>query len=283
MGDDDPETFVRARSAERLTSYVNCETHRLEEIAGRRLYAKILRGVRHTDDGGVVRRLKWVLRPSRALQVWRVGRRFDRHGLRCAPVALAARGGSKLAPVDVLIMEEAAGRSLSDVLMNDPPEAAIEACRRTGESLAALHRAGILHGDATHSNIFLAPEGADGRAAQAVWIDNDRTRAWPLLPSVFARRNVEQMAFRVRRWGLHPLRALVEGYADAMGLSESARRRFKRQLARHLRARRAELRRRGALLVDPSVKRRLIGPNASTPGGSPAADGRPPRQEAESS
>jgi len=246
-----PDDFVRARSTELLSDRLHWEVHRLESVAGKRLYGKIIHGLGNSST----KRLKWILRPSRALQVWRVAKRFERHGLRCAPVALAARGGSRFAPVDVLITVEAPGVSLYQRLLHDPPEVALESCRVAGDALAKLHRAGILHGDATHSNVLVAWEGSDGGCPQVVWIDNDRTRAWPVLPAALARRNLAQMSFRVRHWGPHALRALVDGYADAQGLSEAQRRRLRRKLARSLRARRALFRERGLPLVrTPSTR-----------------------------
>ncbi len=249
LGELDPETFVQAQSAETLVLHSVKEVHRLEPIAGRRLYAKILRAARKSRHTALIQRIKWACPPSRALQVWRVSARFERDGLHCAKVVLAARGGSLLTPVDVLITERVEGRSLRQILIEDPLDDTLHACRLVGESMARLHQANILHGDAVHSNVVLQSSDAPDASARIVWIDNDRTRAWPILPAPIARRNLQQMANQLRHWGRRPLRAMIDGYADAMSLSQSQRQRLNRYLARRLRARRSRAARRGEPLT----------------------------------
>jgi serine/threonine-protein kinase len=66
------------------------------------------------------------------------------------------------APLSYIVMELVEGLSLADRIRDGalPVTTAIQACAQVAEALAAVHRAGIMHGDIKPSKIMLTSEGA---------------------------------------------------------------------------------------------------------------------------
>lgn len=66
------------------------------------------------------------------------------------------------APLSYIVMELVEGMSLADRIRDGalPIHFAIQACAQVAEALAAVHRAGIMHGDIRPSKIMLTAEGA---------------------------------------------------------------------------------------------------------------------------
>jgi len=58
-----------------------------------------------------------------------------------------------------LIMEEVKGKRLKELLIEEGRQA-IWAFRQLGELIGRLHRAGLIHGDITTSNVIVAPDGS---------------------------------------------------------------------------------------------------------------------------
>jgi len=56
-------------------------------------------------------------------------------------------------------MEFVEGERLKEVLNNLPSEKRKELCRDVGRLVGRLHKAGIIHGDLTTSNMILTPKG----------------------------------------------------------------------------------------------------------------------------
>ena len=142
--------------------------------------------------------LKWLLRPARALEVWRISCAMEAAGVGCAPVLLAARRRNwrRLGwPEEVVIMGGVPGVKLRDALL----AAAEDETRRREvlafalRQLASLHQAGFVHGDCNLQNMFL--EEAAGRAH---FIDNDRTRHLRSGEREGIRRNLVQLGFHLQ-------------------------------------------------------------------------------------
>lgn len=130
-------------------------------------YVKILRGL-SAHPRRLFPMLKWCLRPSRVLHVWRVSKCLQEHGFGCPDVLLAARKRTHFWPTEVIISRKAAGADLHANLKNAAPDERRRLLQLTARELARFHDAGFVHGDCTPFNIFLDGDNIS-------FIDNDRT------------------------------------------------------------------------------------------------------------
>ena len=62
-------------------------------------------------------------------------------------------------PESSITMEYIEGQQIKQVLNNVPKAERHDLCVKIGESIAQLHKQGLIHGDLTTSNIILNPEG----------------------------------------------------------------------------------------------------------------------------
>jgi len=142
--------------------------------------------------------LKWCLRPSRALHIWRISQKMSALGIDCPKVILAARNRvwKPLGwPIDVLIMEKSPGIQLVKFLLNTSLTAKERNLIKemTARNLAHFHQAGFQHGDCQPGNLFIDPANS-----RVCFIDNDRTRYCQKNPWG-RRRNLIQLGFHMLR------------------------------------------------------------------------------------
>lgn len=216
LGERDPIKLVE--DAELVRDRASTAVYaRDDERAG--MFIKV---VQATNDGaaeepGLIDRLKWALRPSRAVQALRVTRRMARRGIRSAEILLAARRRERGGIVDVIVTRKVEGRSLWEELGGADGVRREWLVREAGRMIGRLHDAHIMHGDCTPQNLLVMEGDA------LCLVDNDRTRAWPgWLPFVFARRNVAQMTLRLRRLDAGLADVFVEAYGEARGMGAGA-------------------------------------------------------------
>jgi 3-deoxy-D-manno-octulosonic acid kinase len=155
------------------------------------------------------------LRRSPFRSEWAAARRAAEAGL-APPLAARAfvRRGPLLA-VFTLSEEIPHVRSLAEVLSQDG--AAPELLRRCGKAVAALHRAGLVHGDLNAGNLLLLPDGP------ILFVDFRHSRVLRGLPPPFLRgRNLRRLERSLRKVSLRAgrylppeaLAALRQGYAE---------------------------------------------------------------------
>lgn len=117
-----------------------------------------------------------------------------------------------------IIMEYVEGGRVKEVLEAMAPEERRRLCRRLGALIGRLHRAGVIHGDLTTSNMILAGDGrvffVDFGLGMRSGELEDRGVDLLLL-----RRALQSTHHRHARRCFH---AVVEGYSEAMG-AEAAR------------------------------------------------------------
>lgn len=200
------------------------------EHDGERIYLKHIRGPkdRMPEQLGVLAWLKWRVMGSRAQSVRRVHVRMQRAGLRVPRVLLAASRRGETGREDLLVTRGDEGPPLSRVLRVEDRDRRRRALAQAGAGLAALHRAGFVHGDPTPANM-LVPEDAE-----ACWLDNDRTRRWWLPPAMLRRRNLAKLARRAliqAPW--REVKVLLEAYRSEAGIADDAR--WRRQRLRIIR------------------------------------------------
>lgn len=215
LGDRDPRDFFESGEPVRVRK---ASAIRLARTARGDFYIKLMsapkeRAVEHPT---LWHRLRWRLPPSRAAQIRRVTQRMNRAGVASPEVVLACRRRDKHG-----LLEMCATRAIDSAQLMDLLESADEPTRRrlaglAGRAVARLHEARILHGDCNPRNLLLRHgEDAPRDPADLYFIDNDRTRHWPIhLPRAFSNRNLTQMSFRLNRFSEATERAFLDAYCD---------------------------------------------------------------------
>lgn len=163
-----------------------------------------------TDTGlkgkDIVSWLKWVFRPSRAVQAFAVSDLLLNSGINCAKPVLGARKRSgSLYPTDIFITEEVNAPILADILTKEKDPARLNKLVFTlGRELCRLHRSGFVHGDCILRNICLEPNSTvhcvDNQVGTIYYLDNDRTKYkdWYCF-WISPRRNVAQLGYSIMR------------------------------------------------------------------------------------
>jgi len=116
-----------------------------------------------------------------------------------------------------IVMEHVEGKRLKDILDGLPPEERRRLCRDVGRLVGRLHRAGIIHGDLTTSNMILTPEG------RIVFIDFGLSERSHELED----RGVDIHLMKRALLSTHfshaeeSFKSIIEGYEDIMGEDEA--------------------------------------------------------------
>ncbi len=216
----DTEKWLAENPGTVVVKYPCREVRRIETPQGV-VYLKYIRAL---TDAGLSRKdlfshLKWVLRPSRALCVWRASVALEAAGLECPMPVLAARKRIHGYPHDIIITREVPAK---DCRAMPPGETPQEAAERIAQAAADLHAAGFAHGDFIMGNICVNP--ATGRFS---YLDNDRTwrPKWPVRRH-YQRRNLAQMGYSIARKfaAMAPCRAFLAKYAEIAGWPSEAER-----------------------------------------------------------
>ena len=150
------------------------------------------------NDGAVKKKeifawLKWTLGPQRALQIWIVSRKMLQCGHLCAEPVLAVRkyfAAANLRHLNLLVTKEVTSPTLEKIVLSGG-KAAEDAVVVAGECLALLHADRFLHGD-------YLPRNACLQNGKIVFLDNDKTSHWNIIPPFFLRqRNLDQFAYNL--------------------------------------------------------------------------------------
>ncbi len=185
--------------------------------------------------GGLWRRLRRLIRRSLALHCMRVAERMRRTGVATAPVVLAGRRRVGRRREHVLVTRDVPGENLQAALFAaDSRTEQRRLVELAAEHIAALHRAGFVHGDLLPGNLIVSPD-----RAQLSFVDNDRTTVRPApLASRGRRRNVEQIVYRLyATTRAEVTRAFIERYCRSMGMGRARARRFEHHVLQHVRQR----------------------------------------------
>lgn len=122
-----------------------------------------------------------------------------------------------------IVMEFIAGNRLKEYLESVPMEERMELCREIGRQVARLHKAGIVHGDLTTSNMIL--RGGKVYLIDFGLADFDPTQEARGVDLHLLRRAMESTHYR---WFERGFEAVLEGYAEVLG--ENARREIEEKL-----------------------------------------------------
>ena len=123
----------------------------------------------------VLKRLKWRLRPSRAIRTLRIMRTMLDAGVRCPEPLLAIRRRRHpfASPEDIIVTRELAMPTLHAAIMDTAPEQRADLLRQALPDIFDFHHRGFVHGDFLAGNMMW-----DGQ--HVYFIDHDRT--WRRLP-----------------------------------------------------------------------------------------------------
>ncbi len=123
----------------------------------------------------------------------------------------------------VLVMEFIEGKRLKEHLEEVPMDERLSLCREIGRQIGKLHRAGIVHGDLTTSNMILR----DGKVYLIDFglADFDSTLEARGVDLHLLRRAMESTHYT---WFEKGFRAVLEGYAEVLG--EKARKEIEEKI-----------------------------------------------------
>ncbi|MDW8048795.1 MAG: Kae1-associated kinase Bud32 [Nitrososphaerota archaeon] len=116
-----------------------------------------------------------------------------------------------------IVMEHVEGEQVKNVLDRLPREQRINICVRIGELIGKLHRAGIVHGDLTTSNLILTPQG------RIVFVDFGLSEQTSELEPRGVDLHLMKRAFASThyRYADECFKAVISGYMKVMGEEET--------------------------------------------------------------
>lgn len=201
------DRWLAEHPGEVVASYPSRRVTRVKTARGivyvKEIYALTDTGLKGKD---FVSFLKWVCRPSRAVQAFAISELLLNSGTNCAKPVLGARKRSGcLYPTDIFITEEVKAPVLSDILAKEKDPTRLNKLVFTlGRELCRLHRAGFVHGDCILRNICLEPSSTvhcvDNQVGTVYYLDNDRSKYkdWYCF-WISPRRNVSQLGYSIMR------------------------------------------------------------------------------------
>ena len=164
-----------------------------------------------------IREIDFKLRKERTVREAKILHRAKVFGVNCPHVYEVNLRDMKL------VMEFIEGDRLKELLERIPMEERLKLCREVGRQLAKLHKAGIVHGDLTTSNMILR----DGKVYLIDFglADFDSTLEARGVDLHLLKRAMESTHYK---WFERGFEAVLEGYAEIMG--EEARRDIERKI-----------------------------------------------------
>lgn len=217
----DPLTWMTAQPYERTRYRLSRQIYRVQTNNGL-VYLKVILGLNERSmqpRRPLMDRLKWQLRPSRALATFKVSQAMLARDIWCPAPLLAAREHRGSQSREIFIAQAVDLPGLGMRLVDAPDDASrIAMVRSIAPHIARLHAERFIHGDLLPNNLHVTDD-----LQRVCFMDNDRTRQWPCaLPWFVLRRNLAQMSFRLlRHQGEDVTRAFVQAYADAAQWSAS--------------------------------------------------------------
>jgi tRNA A-37 threonylcarbamoyl transferase component Bud32 len=215
-------------------------------------------------------RLKHLVRPSRAVRATGASQMLGRHGFHVPEIICLGSFGAGLRARSFLATREVTdGVPVYKYLMPAPPTLASVPCslrekrqllRQFGQTVGRMHRAGIAHGDLRPGNIL-------ARRAHGGWefffIDNERTRKWPFLPTHLRLKNLVQI--NMLPWGVTNTDRLRFFQAYLL-MNPKVRRGFRKWAGKIMRLTYKRFRQRGWLAAGPGAAvRPSTPPDTPTP------------------
>ena len=193
----DPECVGKQRSAfEKVTSSDTAEVYRYSITVQGQEYCLYLKKYPHRS---VLDAAKLLFRPSRAKRAFDAGLMLEKHELHTPQmVAFLQKKGGGFCTEDILITHEMKNATaLSAVLGSNATNRGTMTAKdkramlaELGNVIGTMHRAGISHGDLRSGNVFVTQELGKW---QFIFIDNERTGKYPMLPFWLRRKNLIQL------------------------------------------------------------------------------------------
>lgn len=209
----DPLTWMASLPHERSRYRLSRQIYRVHTDKGL-VYLKTILGLNERSmqkNSPWVGRLKWRLRPSRAIQTLHVSQAMLAHDIWCPPPILAAREYQGSQSRDIFIAQAVELPGLGMRLKDAASDAQrIEMIRTVMPKIVNLHQKRFLHGDLLPNNLHVTDD-----LSRVCFMDNDRTRLWPCpLPWWAIKRNLSQLVFRLLS---HQGQAVAQACLDAYG------------------------------------------------------------------
>lgn len=226
----DPITWLESQPRELVRDHLSRKVYRVDHPQAT-IFFKDIRGLNERSmqkPGRWVDVLKWQLRPSRALATLKVSRQLLDAGLLCPAPILAARCYAGRQTRDVFLNDAITLPTLGSMLKQAADhDQRIAIMKQVAIHIAQLHDRRFIHGDLLPNNLHASDD-----LKQLYYLDNDRTRLWPVPPpSWLIRHNLAQMAYRLMAFEHEPV-ALVflHAYGQARGWSEGRTQRYARMV-----------------------------------------------------
>lgn len=146
------------------------------------------------------------LRKERTVREARILHRAKEFGVNCPYVYEVDLRDMKL------VMEYIEGQRLKELLESVPMEERLELCREVGRQIGKLHKAGIVHGDLTTSNMIF--RGGKVYLIDFGLADFDSTLEARGVDLHLLRRAMESTHYT---WFERGFEAVLEGYAEVLG------------------------------------------------------------------
>ena len=140
--------------------------------------------------------IKHLFRPSRANRAFKAGLMLQQHGLQTPEiVAFLKKRSGLFSTEDILITREMQNATALSSVFNINQDTITANPKRQiinelGKTIGRMHAAGISHGDLRSGNVFLSQRS---RHPYFIFIDNERTFRYPILPSQLRIKNLVQL------------------------------------------------------------------------------------------
>ncbi|MHC4854911.1 MAG: lipopolysaccharide kinase InaA family protein [Planctomycetota bacterium] len=178
----------------------------------------------------VIDAVKHLIRPSRAKRAFDAAMILEKHGLHTPEiVAFLQKKNGILCTEDILVTKEMKNATALQFLLtgelslskNDKRQMITE----LGKAVGHMHAAGICHGDMRGGNVFAAKEPDSWRF---MFIDNERTIKYPILPFWRRRKNLVQLNIHRDNVSAADRMRFLRAYRQAAGISKKRSKRLAR-------------------------------------------------------
>ena len=216
-----------ADSSEKVTSSDTAEVYRYALTVEGRSQMLYLKKYPHRSR---IDQLQCLIRPSRASRAFAAATLLEANALDTPKIAafLQKKDGLFLTE-DILITEEMQNATALQSVLNGPTAISEPDKRRMivelGQTIGRMHAAGIIHGDMRGGNVFTVNNSGQW---QFIFIDNERTVRYAILPFWLRRKNLVQLNIHRENLSATDRMRFLCAYRQAAGMSRKASKRLGR-------------------------------------------------------
>jgi tRNA A-37 threonylcarbamoyl transferase component Bud32 len=171
-----------------------------------------------------------LIRPSRAKRAFDAGMMLEKHGLHTPEiVAFLQKKNGMLCTEDILVTKEMKNATALQFLLTGELSISQQDKRQMitelGKAVGRMHAAGIFHGDMRGGNVFVTHPSNDW---QFIFIDNERTAKYPVLPFWLRRKNLVQLNIHRNNISATDRMRFLRAYRQTAGISKKRSKRLAR-------------------------------------------------------